>query len=207
MADNRLNANNTGISTYHLSANPQLYEPSRNNTFEFLAPDIDKILRAGKSKSSATDDDLLLGFQDVIKLSVAEASVPHFDLDDVTVKRGNSTMHFAGAPTFNTGTLTCNDYVGARTKDMILAWQALAYNVEEDVVELANNYKMDCQLIEYAPDFSRIVRQWTLKGCWVKTVSESNFTHDSHDKRTIEVTIVFDRAIPEIPKEDQEINA
>lgn len=198
------NVNNTGIGTYHLAGNPELYEPSRNNAFEFLVTGIDKLLSAGVLKEEATKDDYFSNIQDVIKLSVAESSVPHFDLDVIEVKRGNSTMKFAGTPTFSEGTLKCNDYVGARTKDILLAWQALAYDVANDVVALAGNYKKDCQLVEYAPDYSRVVRKWTLKGCWVKSLSEGSFTHDSQDKRSIDVTIVYDRAIPEIPAEEAE---
>ena len=198
------NVNNTGIGTYHLASNPELYEPSRNNAFEFLVTGIDKLLSAGVLKEEATNDDYLSNIQDVIKLSVAESSVPHFDLDVIEVKRGNSTMKFAGTPSFSEGSLKCNDYVGARTKDILLAWQALAYDVANDVVALAGNYKKDCTLIEYAPDYSRVVRKWTLKGCWVKSLSEGSFTHDSQDKRAIDVTIVYDRAIPEIPAEEAE---
>ena len=196
------NVNGTGISTYHLSSNPALYEPSRNNAFEFLCFNFENLLAAGKTDDIASDADYLGNVQEVIKLSVAEASIPHFDLSVVEVKRGNSTMKFAGTPSFSEGTLKCNDYVGARTKDLLLAWQALAYNVEADVVELAGKYKKDCTLVEYAPDYSKVIRKWTLKGCWVKALSEGNFSHDNHDNRSIDVTIVYDRAIPEIPAEE-----
>lgn len=199
------NANNTGISTYHLSENPQLYEPSRNNAFEFVVTGIDRLLAAGVSADIATDADYINDLQDVIRLSVAESSVPHFDLDVISIRRGNSTMKFAGTPAFSEGTLRCNDYVGARTKDVLLAWQALAYDVVDDVVKLAGNYKHDCRLVEYAPDYSRAVRSWLLKGCWVKSLSEGNFSHDSNDKRTVDVTIVFDRAIPIIENETEEV--
>lgn len=192
-----VNANGTGVSTYHLADNPQLYEPSRNNTFEFVVTGIDALLQAGVAESVATEDDWIADLQDVIRLSVATSSVPHFTLDVVTVSRGNSKMHFAGAPQFSEGSLTCNDYVGARTKDVLLAWQALAYDVVDDVVHLAPNYKHDCYLIEYAPDFSYVVRKWLLKGCWINGLSESEFTYDDHDKRQISVNVVFDRAIPE----------
>lgn len=196
------NVNGTGIGTYHLSNNPALYEPSRNNAFEFLITNFDPLLVAGKDDDTATAADYLAGAQEVIKLSVSEASIPHFDLEVIEVKRGNSTMKFAGAPTFSEGSIKCNDYVGAKTKDYLLAWQALAYNVQADVVELAGKYKHDCTLVEYAPDYSKVIRKWTLKGCWVKSLSEGSFSHDSYDKRSIDVTIVYDRAIPEIPAEE-----
>lgn len=197
------NTDNRGISTYHLSKNPALYEPSRNNAFEFvLNPALNTLLQAGVSATIATDQDYIEGVQDVIKLSVADASVPHFDLGVIEVKRGNSTMKFAGTPTFSEGSIKCNDYVGARTKDVLLAWQALAYDVVNDIVQLADNYKYDCTLVEYAPDYSRVVRKWTLVNCWVKNLSEGSFSHDSPDKRSVDVTIVYDRAIPEIPAEE-----
>ena len=138
--------------------------------------------------------------QETLRLSVSKSSLPHFTQSIIEVKRGNSTMKFAGTPTFSDGSLKCNDYVGARTKDVLLAWQRMAYDVVNDVVELAGNYKRNCKLVEYTPDYSRIVRSWNLIGCWVKTLSEGNFSHDSNDKRSIDVTIVFDRAIPELEK-------
>ncbi|MCK9470218.1 MAG: hypothetical protein M0Q88_00500 [Bacilli bacterium] len=182
--------------TYHLSDNPALYEPSRNNAFEFVVNSrINTLVQAGVTLPD--DTTMLTGIQDVIKLSVSEASVPHFDLGVIEIKRGNSTMKFAGTPTFNEYSIKCNDYVGAKTKAILLAWQALAYDVAKDVVNLAVNYKFDCQLVEYTPDYSRIIRTWTLKNCWVRALSEGSFTHDSNDKRTVDVTIIYDRAIPE----------
>ena len=204
-----MSANGTNISTYHLSANPALYEPSRSNTFQFLltglanSQTMSKILAAGKNINTAGETDYLgttQNMQEVIMLSVAEASVPHFELGTIEIKRGNSTMKFAGVPSFSDGTLRLNDYVGARTKDLLMAWQALAYDVSDAVVKLADYYKYDCELVEYAPDFSRIVRKWTLIGCWARSVSEGSFSHDNPDKRGIDVTIVYDRAIPEVVK-------
>ena len=210
------NVNGTNVGTYHLSDRPDLYEPSRSNAFEFLL-DLDgdsqfinytynedqpegSLLAAGVSAATASADDYFTDASNVVRLSVAESSIPHFDLEVIRIRRGNSEMKFAGTPTFSEGQIKCNDYVGARTKDILLAWQRLAYDVVNDVVELASNYKRTCQLIEYTPDYSSIVRSWTLYGCWVKTLSEGNFSHDSNDKRSIDVTIVFDRAVPTVEK-------
>jgi hypothetical protein len=184
------------IGTYHLADNPAIYEPSRNNAFEFIVNSkINTLLQAGVTLPS--DSSWLSGVQDVIKLSVSEASVPHFELGVIEIRRGNSIMKFAGTPSFSECTIRCNDYVGAKTKAVLLAWQALAYDVAKDVVNTADRYKFDCQLVEYTPDYSRIIRTWTLKNCWVRSLSEGNFSHESNDKRSVDVTIVYDRAIPE----------
>ena len=49
-------------------------------------------------------------------------------------------------------------------------------------------------------DFSKKIRSWTLKGCWLKSISEGNFTHADNGLRSIDATIVYDRAIPVIDK-------
>ena len=81
-----------------------------------------------------------------------------------------------------------------------MAWNALVYDSAADVVHLANNYKFDCTLIEWNGDFSKKIRSWTLKGCWLKSISEGNFTHADNGLRSIDATIVYDRAIPVIDK-------
>ena len=189
MADNR-------IGTYHLADNPQLYEPSRSNNFEFIVTDIDSLLKAGVDANVADDSDYITNAQEVLRFSVTESSVPHFELGTIEVARGNTVMKFAGKPSFGSGTLKFNDYMGAKTKDCLNAWQALAYDVRTEKIHLATNYKKDCQLIEYSPDYEKILRVWELKGCWVKSLNEGNFQHDSDEKRQVDVTIEYDKAIP-----------
>ena len=103
-------------------------------------------------------------------------------------------MKFAGKPTFQSNTLKFNDYMGADTKGVLEAWRSLVYDVKTEKIHLAENYKKDCQLIEYSPDYEKILRVWEFKGCWVKSLSEGNFNHDSEEKRQVDVTIEYDRA-------------
>ena len=193
--------NEAKISSYHLADDPALYEPSRNHAFQFvLNSKLNTLLAAGVFKEAATDDDYFNNVAEVIKISVSEASVPHFDLEVVSIKRGNSTVKYAGAPSWGEGSLKLDDFVGARTKDILMAWNALVYDSAADVVHLADNYKFDCTLIEWNGDFSKVIRSWTLKGCWLKSISEGNFTHADNGLRSIDATIVYDRAIPVIDK-------
>lgn len=185
--------------TYHLADNPQLFEPARSNNFEFVVTDIDNLLQAGVSEELAQDNDYIKNGQDIIRLSVVSYSVPHFTLSEIPVQRGNNTMYFAGVPSFESGTLKVNDYIGARTKDALLAWQALAYDVNTEKVHTSDKYKKNCQLIEYSPDYEEIIRTWDLKGCWITKLSEGDFNNEQNEKRTVEATIRFDKAIPHKP--------
>lgn len=183
----------TQIGTYHLADNPQLFEIQRQNNFEFVVTDIDGILRAGAlgtEKNAAINN-----AQEMLRLSVTKAFVPHFTQEVVNIKRGNSTLKYAGVPSFSEGSLDFNDYIGADIKSILKAWQNLSYNVRTEKVGALDvtNYKKDCYLIEYTPDY-RKVRTWRLYGCWISALSEGEYTADSGDKHQISCTIQYDRA-------------
>lgn len=181
---------NAGHGTYHLADNPNIYEIQRSNNFEFVIMNINDILRAGMPDEQRNH---LKNAQEVLRMSVSGAPIPHFTQQPIEVKRGNSTLKYAGNPSFDSGTITLNDYIGADTKAALMAWQNKSYDVRTEKVGLVQDYKKDAYLIEYTPDM-QIVRQWKLHGCWVSGISESDYSSDSNDKHTITVTIQYDRA-------------
>ena len=202
MADNGINLkkrekstvselSNNPVGTYYLADAPQYYEPQRSNTFTFYASDLNGIL---SDWAGVTTDETE---EKALELSVKASSVPHFGIDKLTLNRGNSQMHFAGKPTFDDGQITVHDYIGAHTKEILLAWQRKAYNVITEKVGLASDYKRDCYLLEYTPDY-QLVRTWILRGCWVSKISEGNYDHDESTNRTMDVTIVYDKAYPDL---------
>ena len=179
------------MGTYHLAANHNLYEIQRSNNFEFIVTDIDGISKAGMISGQVSGT--IENAQEIIRLSVASSSIPHFSQDPIEVKRGNSTMKFAGVPKFDAGTIKVNDYIGAATKEVLMAWQNLSYNVATEKVGLASDYKKDCYLVEYTPDYQK-VRQWKLHGCWISKLDGGEFSSDNNDKMQITVTIEYDKA-------------
>lgn len=183
----------THFGTYHIADNPNMFEIQRSNNFEFVVTDIDGIMRAGMQGTEANAVKYIKNAQEVISLSVTQASVPHFTQSYIEVKRGNSTIKYAGTPTFDSGSLVVNDYIGSDTKSVLMAWQNLSYNVKTEKVGLVSEYKKDCYLIEYAPD-GQVVRQWLLHGCWISGLSEPEYNSASNEKREISATIQYDRA-------------
>ena len=176
---------------YVLADNPNLYEIQRTNNFEFIVTDIDNIMRAGAagSESNATIDNA----QEVLRVSVSSAFVPHFQQETIAIRRGNSVQKFAGVPTFSEGSIQLNDYIGADTKAALMAWQNLSYNVRTEKVGLVTDYKKDAYLVEYTPDYQE-VRRWRLHGCWVSNLTETEYNHDNNEKHAITATIQYDRA-------------
>ena len=182
---------NQPIGTYHLADNPNLYEIQRSNNFEFIVTDLDGITRAGVLGGEASGS--ISDAEECLRLSIAGAFIPHFTQSTIEVKRGNNTVKFAGVPTFDSGSLTINDFIGADAKGVLMAWQNLSYNASTEKVGLVSDYKKDAYVIEYTPDYQK-VRQWRLHGCWISSLSEDDYNYDSNDKHTISATIEYDRA-------------
>lgn len=182
----------------HIANNPSLYESAKSNAFDLIiSADLNSnLLMEGVDESTATSDDYLSDAQEVIRIAVDESFVPHYTMGVTEIKRGNSTIKYASTPTWEAGTIKCTDFVGARVKDYLMAIRNKVYDVSKDVVNLASEYKHDWTLVEYTGDYSKVIRSWTLKGCWISQLDEDAFSHDSDGKRAISVTVQYDRAIP-----------
>ena len=185
------------LSAQHISTNLASYEAARTGFFSLIVNDIDNIIKAsyGGAIEEATDKDKIARAQEVLKLNVVKAPVPHFTLGVNKFKRGNDTVTFAGTPEFESGSIVVDDFVGTdtRTKDILMAWQALAYNVHTRKGGRMKDYKKTCTLCEYTQDFE-LVRSWTLHGCWISNISEGEFDKENDGKRQITAKIEYDRA-------------
>lgn len=183
------------LSAQHISTNLANYEAARTGFFSLIVDDIDNIVSAAFSgdRAAATDNDKIARAQETLKLNVVKAPVPHFTITPLEYKRGNDTVKFAGVPEFQTGSITVDDVVGLDTKSILMAWQALAYNVYTRKGGRMKDYKKNATLIEYTQDFEQI-RSWTLYGCWISGISEGEFDKENDGKRQITADIQYDRA-------------
>lgn len=179
------------LGTHYLTDNPQIYEIQRNNNFVFYIEGLSNAFDIPQNRYAQVNAD------DIIRVSLKKGFVPHFKMSAIEVKRGNNTMKFAGTPTFDAGSIELDDFIGSGAKDIMVAWQAKAYNVRTEKVGLASDYKKDGYLLEYTPDY-QLVRTWKLIGCWCAELNDSDYSHDSNDKHSITATIQYDRAYIDI---------
>jgi hypothetical protein len=98
--------------------------------------------------------------------------------------------------------LVVDDVVGLDTKSVLMAWQGLTYNVHSRKGGRMVNYKKTCTLVEYTQDYEQI-RSWTLYGCFISALSEESFDRNNDGPRQITATIEYDRAVMELPKEEE----
>lgn len=183
------------LSAQHISTNLANYEAARTGFFSLIVDDIDNIVSAAFSGDhrEATANDKIARAQEVLKLNVVSAPVPHFKVNTMSYRRGNDVVNFAGVPDFSSGTIVVDDVVGLDTKSILMAWQGLAYNVYTRKGGRMKDYKKNCTLIEYTQDFEQI-RSWTLYGCFITEITEDDFNKESDGKRQIKASIIYDRA-------------
>ena len=188
----------TNYGVYHLADNPAQYQPVRTNNYRCICQGLEELVRVGGDENNRND--YLENAQEVIDVSVGSCDAPNFTQDEIQIRRGNSTVYFAGTPRFNTSNLVINDFVGADGKSILQAWQALSYDVVNDIINPSTKYKKDMLILEYTPD-NVLIKVWELKGCWVTSLTETGYSSESPAKKTVTATIRYDRAIPRKPDE------
>jgi hypothetical protein len=189
---------NESWGTYHISSNISNYEVARSNFFTFIVEDLGDLVRPDFNLVTPGEQDILPNGQEVIKLSVSKLSIPHFSIAPIEIRRGNSVVKYAGNPSFDAGTLECQDFVGIDTKSYLMAWQNLAYNVVTDKGGYAKDYKHNCTLVE-RDQTGKEIRHWEMIGCWISEISEDEFDVTADGDRKISCQIVYDRAIMHMP--------
>jgi hypothetical protein len=184
------------LDAKHISTNLANYEAARTGFFSLIVDDIDNIVKAsysGANPKEAPEGDKIARAQEILKLNVTKAPVPHFSLKAESYRRGNDVVKFAGVPDFKDGSIEVDDVVGMDTKSILMAWQGLAYNVHTRKGGRMKDYKKNCTLIEYTQDFEQI-RSWTLYGCWISDINEGDFDKENDGKRKITAKLEYDRA-------------
>ncbi len=179
----------SSVGSYHFSDNKEMFEIQRGNNFDFVVSNLDNITAYGMESKSFPRA------QENLRLSVSSASVPHFSQNAIEVRRGNTAVKYAGVLSWPDGELECYDFIGAETKDILMAWQARSGNPIYQTVGQQADYKCTANLIEYTPDYNHIVRTWRLDGCWISNISEDSYSQDANGARKIRCTIQYDRAV------------
>ena len=192
------------LNISHISSDKyEHYESARSNFFIFTLYEEDwkdKLLYPHVNPDTVGEDISKVSFDagtivKNLRLNVSKASVPNFTVGVKEYRRGNDVIKFAGVPEFKEGSLTIEDTVGTHVKDMLYAWQYLAYNPLNRKGGRMAKYKKRAVLSEYTQDYKEI-RQWELEGCWVTGIEEGEFDREGgDDKRQLTVSLAYDRAI------------
>lgn len=181
---------------YHISANPGQYQPQFAQNFEFIFPDFGPLLRDGRNGNE--EDAYVYDVGEKLRIACISADVPSFKQNIVPVRRGNSVAQYAGTIEWQPISIKFNSFENASTKDAVLAWRNLTYNVSKDSIpSLAYAevpYKQTCLLQEFSGDY-RLQRTWKLINAFPYDVKFSSYNaEEQNGKITIDITLAYDRA-------------
>lgn len=185
------------FGTYQMFDRPDIYEPQRTNNFEFIVTGLDtngRLKKAGLISTDTSNSSYIENGAEIIRISLKQAFIPSFSQKSIQVQRGNTTINYAGVPSFDGGNIQLNDYIGANSYEVLAAWQNLSYNVATEKVGLAADYKKTCWVCEYTPDY-QLVKKWKLYGCWISQLSCDNLNYDQNSIVGITAKITYDRAM------------
>jgi len=197
MAENRVT--DQSLNTWHIGANLEQYEAARSSFFVFqVAPDqltnlVHPEFDTASGEPGNADKYISDQASEYLRLNVVKASVPNFEVEVKQYKRGNDVIKWASTPTFKEGSITIDDVVGLHVKDMLYSWLYLAYDPHTRKGGRMKDYKKTCTLLEYTQDY-KLVRTWTLDGCFISSIEEAEFDRENDEKRQLNVKIAYDRA-------------
>ena len=197
MANNVIDKNyaSEGLGAAHISGGNYgtWFEAAHNAFFTLVITGLDNLMPPETNKAgteTAIDETIA---QTAIKLNVTKCPIPHFNVDTGEFRRGNETIKFATTPTWDGGSITVDDTVGSNIKEILLAWQYLAYDPRTGKVGRMAEYKKVATLCEYTQDYE-LIRSWDLHGIFVTKLDEGEFDKENDGKRQITVNFVYDKA-------------
>lgn len=188
------------LTAEHISNNLANYEAARNAFFVLVVHDLDNLVKPNYTGENPGDNDYIQDAENILRLNVVKSSIPHFSVGTEQYRRGNEVVNFATTPTWDGGSITVDDVVGLRTKDILVAWLYKAYNPHTRKGGRMSEYKKSAQLVEYTQDYEQI-RTWNIDGMFITKLTDSEFDRENDGKRQITVDFVFDRATMDIPEE------
>lgn len=179
------------MGTYHMVGNSG-YEPQRTNNFEVQIVGLDRLVYPANGKSTFSQPS---NASELVTLSVASYSAPQINISTISVAYGNNTLKYAGKPEFPDSSIVLNDYIGINIERILSNWQKTVYDYDTQKIGLAENYKRDAYLLEFAPDGSNL-RQWMLHGCWPAQLQLGDFNQEGGSVRQCTLSLVYDWAQP-----------
>lgn len=173
------------------------WEPQRNNNFELVIEDLDKLVTAANTDvNSETGVIYPPNAAERIMLSVDSFSAPTIEIAQITTHYANNSIKWAGKPEFPNSTVVINDYIGIEVEQILAAWFRCAYDFRTEQIGLASDYKKTAYLIEYDPKGGQ-ARTWRLDGCWLASFQLGDWNQSGNEQRKLNATLVYDRVIPD----------
>lgn len=160
----------------HLSSN-NLYQVQQTNWFEIFI----------SSTLSGS------GFKDGLFFLVNSCNLPEISNPAIDLPYGNSTAKVAGKNEYGDNTVSFMDAIQLDVENEMRIWQRQIYDPSKGTMGWVQDYKRTMTITEYGPDGTNL-RVWEFTGVWPSSVTYGELSNESPDKKSISVTLTFDKA-------------
>jgi len=127
-----------------------------------------------------------------IDLFVMKAFLPKVSINVIDLRRGNDSLKFAGAATWQGGTLEILDTTDNETFQAIYNWFKQVYDSKKGgVIGKASEYKKTGYITEYIAD-GQEGRRWNLSGLWISDFDFGTLNAESADFKRVSLKIEID---------------
>lgn len=196
----------------HFANNPRIFEPQRQQHawiefdfgqkvpstgkgFEIKASDLGSMYSKGDSDAYGVGE--IPDFNTILKLAITDFQLPTHTTGPISIARANEKIKYAGnIQNGGSGSMNIQDWIGADSVRWVQYWDNLAYNIRTGKGGLAQDYKIDGNIYQYAPDGS-ISRTYKLIGCWIHNVTYGGtVSYGSDNASKVGFILEYDKAYP-----------
>nr|DAY17821.1 MAG TPA: Baseplate wedge protein [Caudoviricetes sp.] len=134
------------------------------------------------------------GVNSDITLLVQNVNLPEESNPPVELPYGNTKAKVPGQTEYSDNSLSIIDAMQADIEQEFVKWRKTVYDPETGKMGWVSEFKRDMTVYQYGPD-GTCIRGWRYEGCWPSQINYGEMTGDSSDKKLIQVTITYDRAV------------
>lgn len=126
-----------------------------------------------------------------LELIIQQAFIPSVSLNVLELRHGNDAKKFAGVATWTGGQVTVIDVLSQKELDAVLDWFKLTYDWQTGNIGVANEYKKNGYITEYASN-GKFERKWYIEGMWISDLNIGDLDASSGEMKKITMTIQID---------------
>lgn len=115
---------------------------------------------------------------------VTQAFIPALEIGVITLTHGNDSKTYAGQATWTGGNIVIQDVLNQAELDALIAWQEQVYDPATGAIGVAQDYKKQATLTEYAGNM-KFIRRWEFP-VWISglTFGELDAANANHKQVT-----------------------
>lgn len=130
---------------------------------------------------------------DKISVAVIDFSPGDVEVEQHQIDMLNFFITVAGRARFSNGNIKCRDYLDQRTFFLLWTWYNMSFNISEEAVGYAIDYKRNATLEQFGPDGTKGKLVWKFYGCFITSISPpGTLSYDSNEFSNIDVNLQYD---------------